>query len=35
VLHNARVGTPSSRELNRAAIDQARAALKVVEARGG
>lgn len=35
VLHNARVGTPSSRELNREAIDQARAALKVVEARGG
>ena len=35
VLHNARVGTPSSRELNRTAIDQARAALKVVEARGG
>ena len=35
VLHNARVGTPSSRELNRASIDEARAALKVVEARGG
>ncbi|MEP6505878.1 MAG: tetratricopeptide repeat protein [Betaproteobacteria bacterium] len=35
VLHNARVGTPSSRELNRASIDQARAALKAVEARGG
>ena len=35
VLHNARVGTPSSRELNREAIDQARAALKVVESRGG
>jgi hypothetical protein len=35
VLHNARVGTPSSRELNRASIDQARAALKVVESRGG
>jgi len=35
VLHNARVGTPSSREPNRAAIDQARAALKSVEARGG
>ena len=35
VLHNARVGTPSSRELNREAIDQARAALKAVEARGG
>ena len=35
VLHNARVGTPSSRELNREAIDQARAALKVIEARGG
>ena len=34
VLHNARVGTPSSRELNREAIDQARAALKVVESRG-
>ena len=33
VLHNARVGTPSSRELNREAIDQARAALKVVESR--
>ncbi len=35
VLHNARVGTPSSRELNRAAIDQARAALKVIESRAG
>ena len=35
VLHNARVGTASSRELNREAIDQARAALKVVESRGG
>ena len=35
VLHNARVGTPSSRELNRESIDQARAALKVVESRGG
>jgi hypothetical protein len=35
VLHNARVGTSSSRELNRAAIDQARAALKVLESRGG
>ena len=35
VLHNARVGTPSSRELNRESIDQARAALKVVDARGG
>jgi len=35
VLHNARVGTPSSRELNRVSIDQARAALKVVESRGG
>ena len=35
VLHNARVGTASSRELNRGAIDQARAALKEVEARGG
>ena len=35
VLHNARVGTASSRELNRASIDQARAALKVVESRGG
>ena len=35
VLHNARVGTASSRELNRTAIDQARAALKVVESRGG
>ncbi len=34
VLHNARVGTPSSRELNRESIDQARAALKVVESRG-
>jgi len=34
VLHNARVGTPASRELNREAIDQARAALKAVEARG-
>ncbi len=35
VLHNARVGTASSRELNREAIDQARAALKEIEARGG
>ena len=35
VLHNARVGTPSSRELNRDAIDQARAALKVLDARAG
>ena len=35
VLHNARVGTPSSRELNREAIAQASAALKAVEARGG
>jgi hypothetical protein len=35
VLHNARVGTPSSRELNRESIDQARAALKAVQARGG
>jgi hypothetical protein len=35
VLHNARVGTPSSRELNRASIDQARAALRLVESRGG
>jgi hypothetical protein len=35
VLHNARVGTPSSRELNRVSIAQARAALKVVESRGG
>ncbi len=35
VLHNARVGTPSSRELNRESIDQARAALKEVDARGG
>ena len=34
VLHNARVGTPASRELNRDFIDQARAALKEVEARG-
>lgn len=34
VLHNAKVGTPSSRELNRAAIDQARAALKSLDARG-
>jgi hypothetical protein len=34
VLHNARVGTASSRELNREAIDKARAALKAVEARG-
>ena len=34
VLHNARVGTPSSRELNRESIDQARAALKEVDARG-
>ena len=33
VLHNARVGTPSSRELNRDAIDQARAALKALDAR--
>jgi hypothetical protein len=30
VLHNAKVGTPSSRELNRAAIDQARATLKTL-----
>ncbi len=35
VLHNARVGTSSSRELNRTAIDQARAALKLLDARGG
>jgi len=35
VLHNARVGTASSRELNREAIDQARAALKVVQSRAG
>ena len=35
VLHNARVGTPSSRELNREAIDGARSALKVIETRGG
>lgn len=35
VLHNARVGTASSRELNRASIDQARAALKVVQSRAG
>jgi hypothetical protein len=35
VLHNARVGTASSRELNRESIDKARAALKAVEARGG
>ena len=35
VLHNARVGTPSSRELNRESIAQARAALKSIEARGG
>jgi len=34
VLHNARVGTASSRELNRQAIDQARAALKAMDARG-
>ena len=34
VLHNARVGTPSSRELNREAIDSARAALKTLDARG-
>ena len=34
VLHNARVGTASSRELNRQSIDQARAALKAMDARG-
>ena len=35
VLHNAKVGTPSSRELNREAIDQARAALKSLDGRAG
>ncbi len=35
VLHDARVGTAHSRELNRAEIDQARAALKRLEAREG
>ncbi len=35
VLHNGRVGTPSSRELNRPWLDQARAALKELDARGG
>jgi len=35
VLHNARVGTPSSRELNRVFIDQARAALKALDSRAG
>ncbi len=34
VLHNAKVGTPSSRELNRDAIEQARAALRTLESRG-
>jgi hypothetical protein len=34
VLHDARVGTATSRELNRVAIDQARAALKALDARG-
>jgi hypothetical protein len=34
VLHNARVGTATSRELNREAIDQARAALKALDERG-
>ena len=33
VLHNGRVGTPSSRELNRPWLDQARAALKELDAR--
>jgi hypothetical protein len=35
VLHNARVGSATSRELNREAIDRARAALRTIEARGG
>jgi hypothetical protein len=35
VLHNARVGTESSRELNRESIAQARDALRVLESRGG
>lgn len=35
VLHNGRVGTPSSRELNRPWLDQARAALKELDARTG
>jgi hypothetical protein len=34
VLHDARVGTATSRELNRAAIDQARSALKALGAQG-
>jgi hypothetical protein len=34
VLQDARLGTPASRELNRTAIEQARAALKLVEGRG-
>jgi len=33
VLHNGRVGTPSSRELNRPWLDQARAALKALDTR--
>jgi hypothetical protein len=35
VLHNARVGTESSRELNRESIAQARDALRLLESRGG
>jgi hypothetical protein len=35
VLHNARVGSATSRELNREAIERARAALKAIESRGG
>jgi hypothetical protein len=35
VLHNARVGSATSRELNRDAIDRARAALRTIEARRG
>jgi hypothetical protein len=34
VLHDARVGTTHSRDLNRAAIDQARAAMKALEGQG-
>jgi hypothetical protein len=34
VLHNARVGTASSRELNRGAIEQARAALRALDQAG-
>jgi len=35
VLHDARMGTRHSRELNREAIDQARAAMKTLDAQGG